>query len=181
MKRGVGPVFLLLVLIGCFPNLRAEPLCQAPRSLVQKPDTVHAFLVEAFRCRDYADAHQVLSRATRERLPYELFYSLFASHEAFRGLILKSEQHGAPVTTEAGTRVRVCNPDYGFTEEFELRHEYGGRMWTLEITEEQQERLRALALEWLEFQYRAAGDYYVVMPDQETARVWSRCSCPISR
>ncbi len=170
-------MFLSLILIGCFPNLHAEPLGQAPKSLVEKPDTVHAFLVESFRCRDYADAHLVLSRTTKERLPYELFYSLFASHEAFRGLILKSQQHGAPVTTEAGTRIRVCNLDYGFTEEFELRPEFGGKIWTLEITEEQQERLRVLALEWWEYQYRAAGDYYVVMSDQETPRVWSRCSC----
>lgn len=154
-----------------------EPLCRPEKKLVRKAETHHRFLVEAFRCLAYADAYEALSKETKERLDYVAFYSAFASFEAFRGLFLKSERHGEPVRHGLNYLVRICNPDYGFSEEFELRPQLGGAYWGLHIGEEQQNRLRQKALDWWNFQYDAAGDYYVYARDQRTPRMWARCAC----
>ncbi|MHC4606379.1 MAG: hypothetical protein ACYTAF_05545 [Planctomycetota bacterium] len=160
---------------GC--TAQDQPLGRADRGLLKKPEGVIPFVRESFELRHWADAHKALSPDTAERLPYEAFYAAFASRPVLQGVVLQAEAHGEPAPAGGERRIRVCNRDYGFSEEFHVVPAFGGAIWTLRITPEQQDLLTRRALEWWEFQYREAGDFYVYPRDVATPKMWAGCPC----
>lgn len=156
-----------------------EPGPIPDKSLLQQPEGVYPYFLDAFRTRNYAKAYDVLSREIQEEMQYGEFYIQFASFDAMNRLILRSEAHAVLDDGAKGRIVRVCNPEYGFSDDVRIRLEKLGRheRWTLYFSRDQRAAWRERALEWWDFQYRAVGDFYVYPRDARRPRKSPECLC----
>lgn len=142
------------------------------REKLKDPANVWPMFQELLREGEYAKAYELLAPSTRKFLPYEAFYIAFASFEAPRRMVAKTEAHRA----EPG-KLLLCSPEFGVGREVKLT-KFMGKIWTLEFTPDDIEHLKGRPLAWYRHQVRRAdGWHFAYPPDWTHAPLARTCGC----
>lgn len=142
------------------------------------PELLFPYIREHIRRGLYAKAYEVLTPETRRHLSYEEFFFALSGFEPLRRLMTGAEVHALKQEDDNLGWMKLCNPEFGVSEEFGFEKILGGRLWGLGIQEKQRELFRKKAYRWWRLQYEAADKKFYVYPrDWRYKPLMPYCDC----
>src|ERR1043166_3785143 len=130
---------------------------------LQDPANVWPMFQKYLAEGEYSKAHELLSKDTKTRLQYPAFFIVFASYEAPRRLVAKTEVH----KVDPAGRILLCSPEFGVSREVRLV-KFMGKIWTLELTPDDIDYFRGRPMEWYRHQVKSADGWHFAYPPDWT-------------
>jgi hypothetical protein len=168
---------LLLFLIGCAAPADApivdEPLSKEIKEMAAKAETVYGAFSALLDKGSHAKAYLLLSADAKSKITEEEFVIAMTSFDEMRRMMVEAQVHDVKVTDKAGV-LRICNPEFGLSEEFRIV--WFVKIWTFDLTSEQIKGLTDKVIRWYDTR-SADGGRHVFPSGYPHPSSLRRCPC----
>ncbi|GEM_PF-5821138 len=178
---GRGGVLFLFLLGACQSAPEPVPTRDEMRAKLKDPRGLLEVFQKLVRTEQHAVAWEfclAVDPVTKEKVIGKEAYQLAMTNELVRPvlprLLTGLEAHAVD---EKGGKMRLCNPEFGVSRDFEIRL-FLRRLWTFAFTPEDLDYFRDRALAWVRKQVEMAGHrHHVYPPDWKYSKVLPQCGC----
>lgn len=165
--------FLLLALI--LPISCAQLVQDPPKDWLKDPGKCFDFFKHSILTEQYGDAHLLLSKESRDAIPYEAFYIGLTKYSPLKHLIHTTQTHEAKADDDKG-EILLCNPEFGFSIKITIKKEVG-KIWTLNINKDHLDFFGSKVIAWLNHQKEMDGQIFIYPSYWKHYKLWKSCPC----
>ena len=142
---------LLLLLTACASSSETATGCSKEevkkiKELAFKAETSFGALSGLLECGEFSQAFLLLSRPARQEIAEEEFILAMTNFDEMRRMLSEAEVHHLEYSGSTGI-ARVCNPEFRFSEDFQMLKEFG-KIWTFDLNSDQIQKLTDGVLGW---------------------------------